>query len=68
MRTVAWVKDRDELVQHLRKVLEPWPTAPDPAPLTIQKYYPDKQVGWPNCHIVVLEGYGVLGYTDGPVK
>lgn len=33
----------------------------------IEPYTPDERIGW-NTHIVTLDGYGVIGFTDGEVK
>ena len=35
--------------------------------ITIEPYGFDKRIGW-NTHIVHLDGYGVFGFTDGPVN
>lgn len=33
----------------------------------VEPYTPDNRTGW-NTHIVTLEGYGVVGFTDCAVK
>jgi hypothetical protein len=70
MSTTVEVSDRAALMAHFRKLAEPWPTFP---PITddtvhIESYYGiDERNGW-DTHIVTLDGYGVLGFTDGPVE
>lgn len=32
----------------------------------VEPYAFDARIGW-NTHIVTLDGYGVLGFTDGPI-
>lgn len=59
---------RDALIEHLRKVFEPWPMAPMPMTWNtkVLEYWPrlDERTQWPNTWLVVLDGYGVVGYTD----
>lgn len=35
--------------------------------IVVKPYGPDPRIDW-DTHIVVLEGYGVIGFTDGPVE
>lgn len=45
---------------------------PNGAKISAEEYakwtWPDERIGWAETHIVTLEGYGVLGFTDGPVE
>lgn len=68
METVVEIKDREELLAYIAKILYPWPTAPSVTPETVKvaPYHYDARIGW-DTHIVTLEGYGVLGFTDGPL-
>lgn len=64
MATMVEVADYAALLDHVRKLL--WPTFP---PVTsemvhIKPYGWDERIGW-DTHIVTLDGYGVLGFTDG---
>lgn len=67
METVVELKDRADLLRHLQKLAEPWPTHPPVTDTTVhvEPYGFDKRIGW-DTHIVTLDGYGVLGFTDGP--
>lgn len=67
METVVVLADHEALLDHIRKLAEPWPTFPPVSPETvhIKPYGPDKRIDW-DTHIVTLDGYGVLGFTDGP--
>ena len=67
MKTLVEVKDREELMAHLVRILEPWPTAPPVTAETvkIEPYIYDYRLGW-DSYIVTLKDYGVLGFTDGP--
>jgi len=67
METVVEVSDHGALLEHIRKLAEPWPTFPPVTPETvhIKPYGRDDRIGW-NTHIVTVDGYGVLGFTDGP--
>jgi len=65
------VNGRDGLLDHIRKELAPWPSAPphDWKHITIQPYYgDDDRIGWKDVHIITLDGYGVLGFCEGPAK
>lgn len=69
MATTVHVADRDELLVHLRGLLEKWPSAPsvNEETVSVVPYYgSDPRNGWANVHLVVLKDYGVMGYTDSP--
>lgn len=69
MATVVEVNSRVELIVHLTKLLEPHNEMPPLAfnDIRIEPYGGfDERIGW-NTHIVYLPGYGVLGFTDGPL-
>lgn len=57
------------LITHLRKELSPWPTLDhfhfDAVHVT-PYYGDDDRIGWKDVHIVTLDGYGVLGFCEGP--
>lgn len=71
MATVVEVADRAALVAHVKGLLTPFAFGGDiGAGLDVRPYDPlrlDERIGW-YTHIVTLEGYGVLGFTDGPLK
>ena len=70
MQTQVELADRAALLEHIRKLAEPWPTFPPVTEETVrvEPYYleRDDRTGWEQTGIVMLEGYGVLGFTDGP--
>ena len=64
---------RAGLIGVIRDELHEWPTAeilldhPD-AHLKVTPYYgDDDRIGWKDVHIVTLDGYGVLGFCEGPL-
>ncbi len=65
METVVNVAHHVALLDHIRKLAKPWPIFPPVTPETvhIKPYGWDGRIGW-DTHIVVLDGYGVLGFTD----
>jgi hypothetical protein len=69
MQTVVELPDLSALVEHIKKLLEGWPSAPviTTGTITVEPYVYDDRIEW-NTHIVVLKKYGVVGFTDGPVN
>lgn len=71
MTTVVEVDGFDGLLAHIRKLAEPWPTFPPVSveTVTVTQFIPgdsiDPRTGW-DTHIVTLNDYGVLGFTNGP--
>ncbi len=68
METVVEVNSRVGLVLHLVKLMEPYTGAKmDFNQMTIEPYGGiDERTGW-DTYIVYLPGYGVLGFTNGPL-
>jgi hypothetical protein len=66
MATMVEVADHAALLDHIRTLAEPWPTFPPMTSETvhIKPYGRDERTGW-DTYIVTLDGYGVLGFTDG---
>lgn len=62
--------DKQAIVDYLREVLAPWPTAPVPTLRNLTSEYshesPGKD-GWGPTYIVTLKGYGVIGFADAPL-
>lgn len=50
--------------QHVEKCLGGH--APKPLVVTVEPYTYDERIGW-DTHVVLVEGHGVFGFTDGPV-
>jgi len=69
MATVIELPDRAALVAHVQKLLALYPGAllVTNERLRVEKYIFDARNGW-HTHIVTLDGYGVLGFTNGPVR
>ena len=68
METVKEFDGKKDLIEHLQKDLDRWGVGKyDLSEITIEKYGNgiDDRIGW-DTYIVHLEGYGVLGFTDGP--
>lgn len=69
METLVEIADRAELVAHLSKILWPYSFPVKDEDIEVKKYFPraDPRCGWQQTYIVVLAGYGPIGYTDGPI-
>ena len=67
MKTVVDVADRAALVSLLQTQLQLCGFAFNDEDLKIEPYGYDKRIDW-NTHIVTIKGYGVIGFTDGPVS
>lgn len=67
--TVDIPATHEALVAYIREELKCWPTM-DGFPATaihVSSYYgDDDRIGWKDVHIVTLDGYGVLGFCEGP--
>jgi len=69
MAEMAEVSGRHGLVAHLRKEFERWPSLDnfDDKALHIDPYCAgDPRIGWNDVWIITLDGYGVVGFCDGP--
>jgi hypothetical protein len=60
--------DRAELVAHITERLWPWNFDVTTEMVHVKKYGPDidERIGW-DTYVVTVDGYGVFGFTDGPV-
>lgn len=69
MATAVDVADRAALVAHIKGLLAPFDFRGDIAAGLHVAAYGSNQIdprnGW-HTHIVTLQDYGVLGFTDGP--
>lgn len=55
------------LLAAMQPVMEPWGVALTPDAVHVTPYGGiDKRIGW-DTHVVTLDGYGVYGFTDGPL-
>lgn len=57
---------RAALAAHLKPWLEPLRVPVSEAALHIHYYAYDDRIQW-DTHIVMLDGFGPVGFTDGPV-
>lgn len=71
METLVTVEDRAELVEHCKKLLEPysgwvdfWKIRTDELEIKPYMDRPDTRIGWDKTYIVTIPGYGVMGFTD----
>ena len=68
METEREFESRSDLVEYLQRSTDEFADGKyDCRDITIESYGFDERIGW-NTHIVSLEGYGVFGFTDGPVR
>jgi hypothetical protein len=61
------VDGRAGLVAYIRTALKPsyMESFPDQA-VNLQSYFgDDERIGWRDVHIVILNGYGVIGFCEG---
>lgn len=72
MKEVVELPDRAALLDHLRRIHEPiadFVSAPDirEESVRVEKYGHgiDERIGW-DTHIVMIDGWGPAGFTDGP--
>lgn len=65
MATEVELAGRDALVVHVRALLELWGICVRDCAVHVEPYAYDERVGW-DTYIVTLDGYGVVGFTDGP--
>jgi uncharacterized membrane protein (UPF0182 family) len=69
MATMVEVKTREDIVRIINEDLKDFPTAPkfNPNQLNIHWYANDNRIDWIETYIVYYHGYGVIGFTDGPL-
>jgi hypothetical protein len=66
MATVVEFQNRAELLEHCQVLLGPYKFLFSDPHLQIFPYVHDNRIGW-DTHIVIIQGYGPIGFTDGPV-
>ncbi len=64
--TIREFSGGSELLAIVREILAPWGVPVKDASLSATPHNPNDRLGW-NQHIVHIKGYGVIGYTDGPI-
>lgn len=65
--TVEIEPTTEALLEVIRAALAPYGVAIAPASVRVEPYGFDARIGW-DTHIVVVGGYGVFGFTDGPLS
>lgn len=66
METVFEVQDFAGLVDHMKQTLEPYGQMVKAEDVKVEHYTFDDRIGW-DTYIVSIDGYGVWGFTDGPL-
>lgn len=67
MATCIELLDKAALVAHCQRLLKPYNKSFEPEQLRVAPYCRDDRTGW-DTHIVTIDGYGVMGFTDGSGK
>lgn len=67
METVFEVEDFAGLVEHMKRSLQPFGMIVVPEKVKVEQYAWDGRIGW-DTYIVTLTGYGVWGFTNGPLR
>lgn len=60
-------EDFDALFTHVQRGLNDFNVEITPDMMHVNFYCIDDRIGW-DTHIVIVDSYGIQGYTDGPVK
>lgn len=75
LTTVVKVKSKVQLAAHIRRYLSGYPSFRlDVSELIVELYvdFKDERCGWKKTYVVYRNsgvlGYGVFGFTDGPLK
>jgi hypothetical protein len=69
LQSIVELKDRAALVDHCRWLIESEGTPVSTPAFSIIPYdlTPDAQTGWGCTYLVMVYGYGPIGYTNGPL-
>ena len=65
MKTVQEFNTKQDLFEYLKNELIGVGGMITPDHVKIKYYANDKRIGWNNTHIVTIEGFGVVGFTNG---
>lgn len=61
------VDGRAGLIRHLREELDGWQVDVADDAIKVAPYVREDYVsGWHDVHIVTIDGYGVMGFCEGP--
>lgn len=61
---IVELPDRAALIAHCRKLLYPYRVCFSEQQFHIKPHFPDWPTGWNPRSIVIIDGYGVIGFTD----
>lgn len=67
MATMVEMDDPFLILRHIRRLF-PKVREIEAHPYACGSDGRDDRIGWTNVHIVTSPGFGVLGFTDGPLK
>ena len=69
LKTLVELQDRAALIDHCRRLIAPDRTPASPVAYSLVPYAlaPDPETGWAYTYLVVVYGYGPIGYTDALV-
>ena len=70
METLVEVDSKRALVAHIQKLLSPYrvTVADDDVQASLYGSSGDGRIGWEKVYVVTVNGYGVIGFSDGPVE
>ncbi len=66
MPTQVELDGRDALIEHCRNLVRRHKFTFEPAALLVKPYVASvsTRIGWDQTYVVVIQGYGVIGFTD----
>lgn len=64
MKTCIEVHSFDDLYKIIHEEISPYKEI-NRRDVSIKYYCNDYRINWPNTHIVIIDGFGVIGFTDG---
>lgn len=68
LQTVAEIEPtREAVAEHVARALSAFLVPVTPAMIQVTEYSKDDRIGW-DTYIVTVDGYGVFGFTDGPLR
>jgi len=67
MQTVREIQTFGDLMKDINANLSPYVGLIAAERVSVNRYYFDDRIKW-DTHIVTIAGYGVYGFTDGPVE
>jgi hypothetical protein len=69
LETLVELPDRAALIAHVSQLqaAQPFNAPVSDATVHVRRYYHDPRTGW-DTHLVTLDIWGPVGYTDGPCE